>query len=382
MNILQVIPSFYPASVWGGPVQSTYSLCNALAQRNGVKLRVLTTDTAGPSLKDRLEVKSTPTNSAQGYQVYYCRRDLALSFSVGMLRRLLPMIRWADIVHLTAVYSAPTLPTLAICRLLNKPVVWSPRGSLQRWEGGSRPRLKRWWEITCNYLCDKERVTLHFTSDKELLESTARIERASVVVIPNGVDTVKRPKDYSHEKPKSLRLMYLGRLDRIKGIENLLTAMKEVDGLVTLSICGAGSNGYAGNLKALTERLGIAERVKFEGHVTGEEKTKCFASSDVFVMPSFSESFGLSTAEALSYGLPVIASKGAPWSEVEKVGCGLWVENDPQSLAEAIERIRQMPLEEMGRRGREWMSREFSWEVIAGKMFKVYEGLVKRPHDD
>jgi glycosyltransferase involved in cell wall biosynthesis len=291
------------------------------------------------------------------------------------------MIRWADVVHLTAVYSASTIPTLALCRILNKPVVWSPRGSLQRWEDSSRPRLKRLWEFICNSLCDKERVTMHFTSDKELLESASRIERAAVVVIPNGVDRVERPKHYSHEKPESLRLLYLGRLDQIKGIENLITALQGVDGSVTLSLCGEGSNGYAGTLKALTEKLGLVERVKFRGRVADEEKEICFDDSDVLVMPSFNESFGLSAAEALSHGLPVIASKGTPWSEVEKVGCGLWVENDPQSLADAIERIRQMPLAEMGRRGREWMSREFSWDVIAGKMFKVYEGLVKQPHD-
>lgn len=360
---------------------STFELCEALATTQTVELRVLTTDSNGLATRNKISVDSFPKRFSSGYQVYYCQRDYGVSFSMSLLRRLPAMVRWADVVHLTAVYSASTIPTLALCRLMHKPVVWSPRGSLQRWEGSSRPNLKRLWEFICNYLCDKERVTLHFTSDKELLESTARIGRASVVVITNGVDTVRRPKDYSHEKPKSLRLMYLGRLDRIKGIENLLTALKEVDGLVTLSICGEGSNGYAGNLKALTERLGIAERVKFEGHVTGEEKTKCFARSDVFIMPSFSESFGLSTAEALSYGLPVIASKGTPWSEVETVGCGLWVENDPESLSAAIKRMSKMPLEEMGRRGREWMSREFSWDVIAGKMFKVYEGLVRRPHD-
>ena len=185
-----------------------------------------------------------------------------------------------------------------------------------------------------------------------------------------------RTKERSDEKGKSLQLLYLGRLNRIKGIENLLEGVQKVDESVSLAICGDSSNGYSGELRALTERLGIGKRVKFHGHVTGEEKARCFAASDVFIMPSFSESFGISTAEALSHGIPVIVSKGTPWNDVEKVGCGLWVENDPTSLAEAIERIRQMPLDEMGTRGREWMSREFSWDVIAEKMLKVYQGLV------
>ena len=175
-----------------------------------------------------------------------------------------------------------------------------------------------------------------------------------------------------------MKLLYLGRLDPIKGIENLLAALKESASFVTLSICGEGANGYLANLKALSRELGIEDRVKFLGHVTGEAKANCFAEADVFVMPSFSESFGLSAAEALSYGVPVIVSKGTPWSEVEKVGCGLWVDNDPQSLASAFGQIREMPRAEMGQRGREWMAREFSWDVIAARMVKVYEGLLKR----
>jgi len=290
------------------------------------------------------------------------------------------MIRWADVIHLTAVYSPSTIPTLAICKGLNKPVVWSPRGALQRWKSTSRVQMKRAWDSICNSLCDQNRVRLHATSENELTASALRISRASTVIIPNGVQKPGRTKRPSKEKGESLQLLYLGRLNRIKGIENLLMAMQKVDESVKLEICGAGGNGYSGHLKDLAEKLQITARVQFHGPVSGEEKEKCFVDSDVFVMPSFSESFGLSAAEALSHGVPVIVSKGTPWSEVEKIGCGLWVENDSNSLADAIGRIRRMPLDEMGKRGREWMSREFSYDVIAEKMLKVYEGLVE--HQD
>ena len=370
-------PSYFPATYWGGPIHSTYALCNELAATQAVELRVLTTDSDGPSRSNRIVVDEVPTNSSHGYEIYYCPRVLGHSLAPGLLRRLPALIRGADVVHLTAVYSSPTIPTLAICKALNKPVVWSPRGALQRWQASSRPRVKRAWENICNSLCDQARVAIHATSEKELNASVLRLKRVSAVVIPNGVEKAAKAKGRSKEKGKSLQLLYLGRLNRIKGIENLLMAVQKVDFSVRLSIYGDSSNGYSGDLRALTERLGIGQRVKFHGHVTGEEKARCFAESDVFIMPSFSESFGMATAEALSHGIPVIVSKGAPWSEVEKIGCGLWVENDPTSLAEAIERIRQMPLDEMGTRGREWMSREFSWDVIAEKMLEVYQGLVK-----
>ncbi len=292
------------------------------------------------------------TVEQNGYHVYYCKRRLGVSFSPGLLARLLPMIRWADVVHLNAVYSAPTVPTLLICKALNKPVVWSPRGSLQRWQGSSRPRTKRLWETMCDWLCDKTRVTLHATSVRELADSRLRIGRAAFVMIPNGVDLPAKVRNSQAGNSGALRLLYLGRLDKIKGIENLLAAMQLCEPTVTLAICGDSSNGYIGSLRALTDKLKLNDRVRFEGHIAGEAKSRYLADSDVLVMPSFGESFGMSVAEALAHGVPVIASKGTPWPEVETVGCGLWVENDPQSLANAIERMSKCRLRK--------------WEDVAG----------------
>ena len=216
-KLLHISPSFYPASYWGGPLYSVHKLCDALASSFEIELRVLTTDSNGPSKRQRISVDAFPVKTSSGYDIYYCRRQFGVSFSIPLFRRLLSMIWWADVVHLTAVYSAPTIPTLLLCKVLNKPIVWSPRGALQRWEHSSRPLLKRLWETTCNSLCNEGRVTLHVTSEKERLESLARIGRASAVVIPNGVDPVAREKPSSQRPLKSLRLLYLGRLDRIKG---------------------------------------------------------------------------------------------------------------------------------------------------------------------
>jgi glycosyltransferase involved in cell wall biosynthesis len=76
-------------------------------------------------------------------------------------------------------------------------------------------------------------------------------------------------------------------------------------------------------------------------------------------------------AEALANGVPVIASKGMPWSKLEFEGCGLWLENDPQILASGIQQMSKMPLREVGQRGREWMRRDFSWEFVAKEMLKL-----------
>ena len=80
----------------------------------------------------------------------------------------------------------------------------------------------------------------------------------------------------------------------------------------------------------------------------------------------------------LPMALPAIASKGTPWSALEQKQCGLWVDNDPESLRRAICKIRDMPLVEMGQRGRDWMQAEFSWASVSKTMLDLYHDVLTR----
>lgn len=375
MKVLHVSPSFYPATYYGGPIYSTYALCNALAENPDIQLRVLSTDTAGPHRDQKLRVESVPTRLASGYDVYYCKRWFGADIAPGMFWRLWSLIRWADVVHLNAVYSPPTIPTLAVSRVLNKPVVWSTRGALQRWEGSTRPRVKSIWNRLCNSLCDERRVMLHFTSEGEREESRASIPDVQTAIIPNAVE-LPETDDHSPPRGNDLRLLYLGRLHPIKGIENLLQALVLVDSHVSLSICGDGDKEYRRTLERWVSDLGLNSRVEFRGHVSGASKSRALSDADVCIVPSFKENFCLVAAEALAHSVPVIASKGTPWAGLEDKRCGYWVENSPGGLAEAVTRMRQAPREEMGRRGREWIKREFSSAAIASAVTECYRSLL------
>ncbi len=373
MRVLHVSPSFYPAGHYGGPTQSSYGLCNALTKIPGIELRVLTTDSDGPR---RIDVKAFPVKLPEDYDAYYCRRWFGADIAPRMFWRLPRMIRWADVVHLTAVYSPPTIPTLFLCRLLGKPVMWSTRGALQSWRDRRRKNLKSVWEKTCDLFCRPERVMLHVTSEPEKLESIERIKHAQAVVIPNGVE---RSQSNGHQRLRAddrTRLLFLGRLHPKKGIENLLQAMATMTNGVTLSVCGEGEADYQARLKSLTAELDLTQRVTFHGRVDGEAKEQQFAEADICVVPSFTENFCNVVAESLARGVPVVASKGTPWARVTEVDCGLWVGNDAATLADAIRQMQTMPLREMGRRGRRWMQREFSWPSIADQMIQQYETLV------
>ena len=200
----------------------------------------------------------------------------------------------------------------------------------------------------------------------------------NLAVIPNGILLPERVSRI--EGDGVLRLLYLGRLHPIKGIENLLNACRilneKYERAWSLTIAGSGDPDYVKSLSERIAQLSLGGQVTLVGGVAGEAKEELFRRADVLILPSFSENFGLVVAEALAHAVPVIASTGTPWAELEKRGCGLWVDNSPEGLAEAISRIRHKALPEMGTRGRAWMKGEFGWETIAAKMFDTYRALV------
>ena len=368
-------PSFYPSKAYGGTIRSGYGLCRGLAQL-GCDVRVLTTDTDG--LGRTLGVANDRELQVDGLRVRYCHKRFRHSVSPALLRVLPSYIQWANVVHLTAVYSFPTFPTLFFCRLFNKPVVWSPRGALQRWEGTSRVVRKWVWESICQKLAPRNNLVLHVTSQAEADQSRKRFPRLRAVVIPNGVDVpqILRRKASNGR----LRLLYLGRLHPIKGIELLLEACGIVGELSPdwhLYIAGTGSPSYVDFLKTKVQELGLSKQVEFVGEVFEEKKEALFARSDVALVPSHVENFGIVVAESLAHAVPVIASKGTPWIGLETNRCGLWVDNDPESLATAIRKIRTLPLQEMGQRGREWMEKDFSWESLSGEMLALYRECIR-----
>jgi glycosyltransferase involved in cell wall biosynthesis len=375
LRVAHVTPSFHPATAYGGPVRSVHDLCTALAGR-GLDVRVLTTDANGES-----RLKGVPlareAHVRAGLRVRYCPRQWPDSVAAGLLRRIPGLVAWADVVHLTGVYCFPTWPTLAFSRLRSRPLVWSPRGSMQRWAGFRGGVKKGGWLAVCRALAPS-RGALHLTSAEEERETRGGPPAFASHVVPNGVEI---PDDWG--PPPSLegglRLLFLGRLHPIKGLENLLEAGQALCasgfGRWSLTVAGGGQSAYRGALERQAAERGLSGLVRFVGHVGEPEKAALMRDSHLLVVPSHRENFGLVVAEALAYGRPVIASRGTPWSGLAAESCGLWVENTPAALAEALRCGGRLPLAEMGCRGRAWMERDFAWPQIAARMEAVYRAV-------
>ena len=379
MNILSVAPAYYPATRWGGPIFFDYGLNNTLAGMTGVEIKVLTTDVASPKSSERLDVNSIDHSDYINQEVIFTKRVAGESVSFDLLRKLPLLIRWADVVRLSATYSFPTFPVLILCRLYSKPLVWTLHGAVldtHVWPGAPRRRLKRLWEMICSRLVKKDRTMIHALSELEMRSAEVRIPGVRTAVVPNGLSIYEIDHNKQFLPDGSMRLIYLGRLSPKKGVENLLSAMfllREYP--ISLKIYGSGDLGYVDILQGLVEKFDLGDTVNFMGEVTGIDKDAAFYNADVCIVPSHTESFCIVVAEALNHGVPVIASHGTPWQNLEAEQCGLWVDNKPDSLAHAIKEIRSMPLSDMGRRGWEWMSRDYSWDAVASKMMNLYRSI-------
>jgi glycosyltransferase involved in cell wall biosynthesis len=107
-----------------------------------------------------------------------------------------------------------------------------------------------------------------------------------------------------------------------------------------LVIAGDGSAAYVSGLKAQAASLQLEQQVTWLGHVEGEHKIAAFAAADIFVLPSYSENFGIAAAEALAAGLPCVLGEGvAIAKDVMEANAGITVTAEPASIAQGLRRI-------------------------------------------
>jgi glycosyltransferase involved in cell wall biosynthesis len=151
--------------------------------------------------------------------------------------------------------------------------------------------------------------------------------------------------------------------------------------LPVLILAGSDLIGYRKDVEKMVRDLGLEDSVVVTGEVQGEMKDALLANADVFVLPSYSENFGIVVAEAMAWGRPVIATTGTPWKEVAEVGAGWWVKPEEELLAKALAEAmdkRPQELEAMGAQGRALVEERYTWAAPSRKLIEAYSGLKGR----
>jgi glycosyltransferase involved in cell wall biosynthesis len=337
MKLVHIIPTFYPATAYGGPPEATFRLCEGLGKA-GHEVVVVTTNGNGRSTLPATP-RGTVVKVGEHVVASYCRRLCRDSVSFSLLGQIVRRTLSSDVVMLSGVYSFPTIPTLLAARLSGKRLLWMPHGSLSGWLGSRRAVAKPLWLGVCKLLLPRS-LCFVVASEMEREGVLEHFPNAEVIVAPFGIQIPSGANCRRPRREGKVRLLYVGRLHPIKALENAIEALRilvaaGVDDWV-LTIAGAGTAEYERHLKTMVSGAGLSGQVRFTGHVAGEEKDRLFGQSDVLLFPSHKESFGLSVLEGLSYGLIVVAGSGTPWSVLPREKLGMWVENAPPDFARAI----------------------------------------------
>ena len=145
------------------------------------------------------------------------------------------------------------------------------------------------------------------------------------------------------------------------------------------TVSGEVEREYEAKVKARVKELGLEEKVIFTGALNDDEKWQAYSRADLFVLPTYSENFGIVVAEALWAGVPVITTKGTPWSELEERRCGWWIDVGVEPLVEVLKKslvLSSKSLVEMGTRGRKLVQEKYTWEAVVAALLKGYKVII------
>ena len=380
MKIIHIVPAVGIEA--SGPSHSVQGLCSALLElKNEVSIAALDWQ---------------PVDSEGYFNPQTFVKVFPLGFGPKRLGRSPVMFDWlkrqlaksakkeTTILHNHGMWYVMALYAAWLKKSAQVKLIQSPRNGLSTFSLQSGSRLKPIIWKTFQRPALKRVNCFHATCESEYLDIRALGFDQPVAIIPNGVDVpalrVKESVD------GILTLTYLGRLHPDKEVENLLLAWASIQNdfkAWRLQLIGPDNNKYVSYLKRYSIDLNL-DRVEFLGAKYGSEKWQTYRDSDLYVLPSPSENFGMTIAESLASGTPVIATKGAPWADLKRFKAGWWIDIGVDSLIVALRDAMSRDNEElaaMGMRGRKWMKEEFSWHQIGQEMTGVYNWLLDRKLD-
>ena len=396
MKILHIIPSYLPATFASGLIKPTHYLNKFLVQK-GVEVVVYTMNMDG---NKRLDVPLEKKVDIDGVKVFYFPTTfLPWQYSYKLHRALAENVKNFDLIHITSVFLSVSTLGAYYAKKFKKSYIISPHGSLMKEPITMKSAFKK--KIYIN-LIEKRNLAnaavIHFTVEaekEEYLKAGFPLKKA--IIIPNGFDV----EDYGIRKEyeitklqKSFKekfgiaadrkiVLFLSRLNWKKGLDTLIPAFAEVvkkEPKAVLILVGPDDEGYKKNIQLLITNYQLQDKAIFTGMLLGKDKIEVLQDSDVFVLPSYSENFGMAVVEAMYFGLPVVITKGVGISrEIGKASAGLVVEKDVKQVAEAILKILNNSelAKKISETGKKLVNEEFDSKKIAEKWIEEYNKIIK-----
>ena len=301
------------------------------------------------------------------------RFTIALQDSISLLRDIQP-----DIVHIQGLWKLASHAMHLAAHRLGIPIVISPRGMLDPWALS----VKKWKKRLGMFLYQKRDlkrvVAFHATAKSESDHIRDAGFTQPIGIVPNAVS-------YPSSLPIATQsnglktAFFMSRLHPGKGLLLLAEAWAKIkpEGW-RMVVAGSDHYGHKADVVAKLNALQILQDWTFLGELDDVQKWQALVNADLFIHPSASENFGISIAEALSAGLPVITTKGCPWEEIDGQ-CGWWIERTVDALSAAMQAAMTASDNErkaMGKRGQALIQAKYTWPAVARQMTAFYESIV------
>ena len=283
------------------------------------------------------------------------------------------------LIHTHSLWQMPCVYPGWVSQWSWTPSVVSPHGTLApaAFELGSRVK-KPFWRFVQKPSLDAA-TAFCATAQGELEDIRSYGFRQPIALIPLGVEIPA----FERVPSKRRTALYLSRVHPKKQPDVLIRAWARLwkdfpDWDLRIVGPDYDNPGYIEEMKKLAAELG-AQRITFDGELTGDDKLNAYRSSEVYVLPTKNENFGITITEALAAGTPVIVTTGTPWGKIVSHGAGWWIEQGVDALVaamqDALKRSRS-DLAEMGERGRRWMLDEYQWSSVATRTLGLYEWIM------
>lgn len=384
MRILHVIPSVAPR--YGGPSKAVVEMCRELVRR-GERAEIYTTNI---DVDGCLDVPLERAVEADGVRITYFPIEALSLYKIsrplaGALRSSIPDF---DVVHVHSLYQFPSTVAAHYCRRYGVPYIVLPHGTLDPFLY-RRHRMRKWlYETVWERRNLAAAAAVHFTAEEEMELASSLGLRFRGVVVPLGVDLEKPPPSASRladlwtETAGKRVILFLGRINFKKGLDILARAFGAIArnrNDVHLLLAGPDSEGYGSQVRLWLKEEGVLHKATFAGMLVGERKGVALAGSAMFVLPSYTENFGIAVVEAMAAGLPVVISNRVNiWREVSRGGAGIIVDPEAHATADAINLLLDdhATAARMGERGSRVAREHFTWDAAGAKLVDLYRQIV------
>ncbi len=363
MRVFLAATSLHPA--YGGPAYSVSRTATALATA-GVSVGLWAAD--GSAASTSLLPGESPVHRLSGNEAH-----------------ALQEFGRPDVLHDNGIWLPHNHRLSQVASRRGVPRVVSTRGMLAPWAMNHKRGKKRvaWHLYQRSDL--KRAQALHATSTVEASEIENLGLGVPVRVIPNGTDlpeqSVLDATREGEDGPARIRVaLFLGRIYPVKGLPMLIEAWGRVRPAGwRLELAGPDEAGHRATVERAVANAGLGDTVSFRGPLDGDAKRDALLTADLFVLPTLSESFGMSVAEALAHGVPVLTTTAAPWPMLEERGCGWCVEPTVDGLEVGLRAamlVNGAKRREMGEKGRALIARDYWWGGVAKDLIATYKELM------